>query len=126
MLNITEITNTIAELENGDTTFANCQKLASLYIVRDNFNKEDMQEVPQQQVVEVEHELSDILPQYQKYCEIKRKYQMNEVTKNAVINSIDNVCREIAEFLQTLYGSTDMQEERDAIKTMLAEINEII
>ena len=126
MLNITEITNTIAELENGDTTFANCQKLASLYIVRDNFNKEDMQEVQTQQVVEVEHELSDILPQYQKYCEIKRKYQMNEVTENAVINSIDNVCREIAEFLQTLYGSTDMQEERDAIKTMLAEVNTII
>lgn len=112
-MNITEINNTVVELENGETNFANCQKLASLYIIQDRYNSN----IPSNNV---ENELSDILPQYQRYCTLKRKYQLNEVTENAVINSIYNVCQEITEFLQTLYGSTDMQEERDAIKRMVA------
>ena len=37
MINIDEINETISELEQGDTTFATCQKLAALYTVRDNF-----------------------------------------------------------------------------------------
>ena len=36
MLNIAEIENTIQELENGNTTFDSCIKLASLYIVREH------------------------------------------------------------------------------------------
>ena len=110
MLNMTEVNNTIAELENADTTFTNCQKLASLYIVRDKFN------TPKNSV---EHELSDILPQYKSYCDIKRKYQLNELTATAVINSMQGVCKEISEFIEMLYGSTDMPEERQMILTML-------
>lgn len=35
MISLEEIERTILELESKDTTFANCQKLADLYIVRD-------------------------------------------------------------------------------------------
>ena len=117
MLSITEINNTITELENGDTTFANCQRLASLYIVRDKF--------PINHVNAVEHELSDILPQYKNYCAVKRKYQLNELTVDAVINSISGVCKEIQEFIETLYGSTDTQEERERIKQMIQSLQKI-
>ena len=114
MLNITEINNTITELENGDTTFANCQRLASLYVVRDKFP-----------VNTVEHELSDILPQYKNYCAVKRKYQLNELTVDAVINSIGGVCKEIQEFIETLYGSTDTPEERERIQQMIQNLQKI-
>ena len=116
MLNITEINNTIIELENGDTTFANCQKLASLYIVRDKLSNH---------VNAVEHELSDILPQYKNYCAVKRKYQLSELTVDAVINSIGGVCKEIQEFIETLYGSTDTQEERERIQQMIQNLQKI-
>ena len=116
MLNITEIDNTITELENGDTTFANCQRLASLYIVRDKFSNSTNA---------VEHELSDILPQYKNYCAVKRKYQLNELTVDAVINSIDGVCKEIQEFIETLYGSTDTPNERERIQQMIQNLQKI-
>ena len=94
MLNLTEINNTIAELEKSDTTFTNCQRLAALYIVRDKFSATNT----------VEIELQDILPQYRRYCEIKRKFQLHEVTENAILNSIDGVCKEVSEFVRALYG----------------------
>lgn len=121
-MNITEINNTVIELENGDTNFANCQKLASLYIIQDRYNRSTQNTDIEVKEDVVQEELQDILPQYQRYCEIKRKFQLNEVTENAVINSIHNVCQEITEFIRTLYGSTDMQEERDAIQQMLSAI----
>ena len=124
-MNIEEINNTVIELENGPTSFASCQKLASLYIIQDRYNKTDteiknVEEEPKPD--KVKQELSDILPQYQRYREIKRKFQLGEVTENAVLNSVDAVCREIKEFLRTLYGSTDMQEERDAIIKMVQSL----
>ncbi len=39
MLNLEEIDNTIEELESGDTTFSVCDKLASLYIVKEHMTK---------------------------------------------------------------------------------------
>ncbi len=38
-MNIHEINEAIRELENGPTTYHNCMKLASLYIVRDMYGK---------------------------------------------------------------------------------------
>ena len=54
-MDIKDINRTIAELEQDSTTFENCEKLASLYIVRDKFSQE---------------EVDDILPQYLKYMDI--------------------------------------------------------
>lgn len=105
MLNLEEINNTIEELENGSTTFDTCSKLASLYIVRDKLA-----------TTNVEEELNDILPQYRIYCNIKRKYQMGEVTEQTLYNSLTAVCKEINEFLHILYVSTDTQYERDMIR----------
>lgn len=40
MLNLREIEQAIKDLENSPTTYNNCMKLASLYIVRDTLRKE--------------------------------------------------------------------------------------
>lgn len=43
MLNLREIEQAIRQLENSPTTYNNCMKLASLYIVRDELRKESGQ-----------------------------------------------------------------------------------
>lgn len=105
-MNITDINRTIKELEEDSTTFENCEKLASLYIVRDNFNR-------------TTDELSDILPQYLKYVDIKRRYQLGEVSEKLVEKQIKIVCKEISDFIRALYSSTDTPEERNYIKNMI-------
>lgn len=115
MLDIQEIEDTIQDLENSDTTLDNCKILADMYIIRDQYYSNNPNKV--------EQELNDILPQYQLYRDIKRKYQLQEVTDSAVINSIYNVCKELQEFIQTLYSSTDTQAERDAIVDMIKKLN---
>ena len=71
---------------------------------------------------EVEEELNDIAPQYKSYCEIKRDYQLGKTTKEAVIKAMHGVCKEIEDFIQLLYSSTDMPEERDELKLLINKI----
>lgn len=111
-MDIAEINNTIAELENGETTFASCDKLASLYIVREHLNED-----------EVINEYNDILPSYSEYCEYKRKYQLGEVTERCVELSMQKVCQEISEFIHTLYISIDTVEERKIISDMIQNLH---
>ena len=118
-MDLTEITDTIESLENSATTFDNCSKLASLYIVR-----EQLQRSVTPQITEVESELKDILPQYRLYCQVKRKYQLNELTEQAVYIAMKDVCREIQEFIHTLYTSTDTPKEREMIKNLISALYE--
>lgn len=116
-MNIQEIENTIIELQNGDTTYANCQKLASLYIVKKHFptestNKENV----------VVKEFNDILPMYSEYCRIKRQYQLKELSGEAVLDAIQEVCREIKEFIKTLYANVDTVQEKEQLTNMIAEL----
>ena len=115
-MDISLIDRTIEELEDSDTTFPNCADLASLYIVR-NFYKP-------KSYSSVESELNDIAPSYKKYCDIKRKYQLNEITYDHVINSMRNVCREISEFIMTLYSNTESREERELLTNLLVSLSE--
>ena len=121
MLDIDIINETIKELEHRDTDFFNCNNLASLYIVRDHYKPEYSNEASKS----VTSELSDILPEYTKYKEIKRKYQLKEMTESSVILAMQNVCSEIKQFIQTLYSSTDMKEEREQIHNMLVKLAEM-
>lgn len=116
-MNLQEINNTITELENSDTTFSNCQKLADLYIVRNYCNKQ-----PTRVNNDVLKELNDILPMYSEYCRVKRKYQLKEVTSEAVIDAIHEVAREIKEFIKTLYANIETQEEKEELTNMIAEL----
>ena len=115
MLDVAEIENTIKTLEDGDTTFDVCIKLSALYNVLDRYKKkEDI----------VEKELNDILPQYQLYKEVKRKYQLKELNENAVYLSMQDVCREIKELIQSIYSGTDTEHERQLIKEMIQSLIE--
>ena len=119
MLDLKLIQDTIEELEMDETNFLNCQNLASLYIVREYFQPNSYREPKN-----VEKELSDIIPRYKEYCDIKKRYQMSEVAKEAVLNSMQFLCKDIIEFLDTLYSNTDMEEERIYLNNMFSLIGE--
>lgn len=126
MLNIEEVNNTIEELENSPTTFDTCLKLSSLYIVRDNYKRPENRDGSDENNHvnnEVVKELNDILPQYKEYCEVKRKYQLKEVSEQAVIKHLTEVCREIQEFIDVLYSSTDFNDERHIIVETLLKLS---
>ena len=111
MVDLTEIDATIEELENQPLNFDLCQKLSSLYTIRDHYK-----------AGAVIDEYNDILPSYKKFCEVKRQYQMSEISEDSVYKQLELLCSEISEFLQTLYQNTDTQTERDIIESMLKNI----
>lgn len=122
-MDIQEIINTIEQLENSATTYDNCFKLASLYTIKDNY---DRQQVNEDKISDdVEQEYSDILPQYIEYVDIKRRYQLGELSEKAVETQIKKVCDEISEFIHTLYTCTDMPIEREYIKNMLGGLQNL-
>jgi len=113
-MDIKDINRTIQELKEDSTTFENCERLAHLYIVREHLFTNDVQK-----------EFNDILPQYVKYTEMKRKYQLGEISERAIEKQIKAVCKEISEFIYTLYTSTDMPSEREIIKSMISGLQTI-
>lgn len=114
MINGDIINNIIDELESEDSLFDICQQLAAFYIIQDHMQKDKSSEVVA--------EYSDILPEYHKYVEIKKRFQQKQLTESAVLLSMQNVCSEIKQFIRTLYSSTDMPEEREQIKSMLVNL----
>ena len=111
-MDIDDINETIAKLENSETTFENCRKLAMLYVVRDNLAVDN-----------VEKELGDILPCYQQYVTVKRDFQMGKATNERLISAMESVCKEITEFIETLYNNTELFKERLKIEKMIKELS---
>ena len=118
MLNISTINDLINDFENGDTSLSNIRNLSALYNVKSHLlgsNKFD----------KTAKELNDILPSYINYIEVKKKYQLKEITETNVLLQLGNVCQEIKEFLFMLYHSTDTPEERKIIKDLINQLREI-
>ena len=115
MLDLEEISSAIKELENSQTTYDTCIKLAALYTVRNELTASDNNPV----VVE----LKDILPQYREYCSVKRRYQMQEVPDTAVHSAMQYLCDEIVEFLHTLYSNSDTRLERSMLRDMILDLS---
>lgn len=114
-MNITEINNTIQELENGNTTFDACIKLSALYNVRDRLTSDD-----------VVKEYKDILPEYNNYREVKTIYQQTFSNEYNVLASMSTVCKEIKEFILMLYSNTDLPQERQLIINTINNIEDIL
>lgn len=113
-MDIIAITEAIETLQNSDTTVENVNELASLYIVKEHLQT--------RLETEIDREYDDILPAYKKYVEIKRRYQLKEVTEGAVIKALNVLCQEIQEFLHIIYIHTDMNRERKILLTLFEQI----
>lgn len=111
-MNLREIEDTIEELENGDTTYDNCIKLSALYSVRDNLKSDTRKE------------LDDVLPLFKMYVAVKTKYQLGELPQASLSLAMHDLCKEVREFIETLYKNTELKEERETIKDMLTKLSE--
>ena len=109
------INELIDELEQGDTSLSNIRNLSALYNVKSHL-------LGTKNYDSITKELNDILPSYLQYIEVKRKFQLHETTENAVYINMKELCKEIKEFIQTLYSGTDMPQERELLKQMIKEI----
>ena len=116
-MDIVAINEAIQSLENDDTTVDNVSELSALYICRDHLYRT-------QSFDATETELRDIFPYYKKYREVKYRYQLNQTTEGEVIENMNAVCKELKEFVDTLYSGTDMNKERMCIRQLLKELNE--
>ncbi len=120
-MNIQAIQDNIEELETADTTVENVKELALLYIVRDNLKKS--LELNGNSTIS---EYNDILPQYRRYIEIKRAYQLGKTSEKEVEKSIKNMCKEVQEFIYTMYKCSDMPQERRQLKSMLEKLTDLL
>lgn len=113
-MDVVAIEEAIEELENSETTVDNIKELSALYICRDHLMLSNHDAV--------ESELEDIFPYYRKYRDIKRRYQLRQTNESEVAEGIKAVCRELTEFVETLYSGTDMNKERICIRKMLEKL----
>lgn len=114
-MNIDAINNLIDELEQGDTSLSNVRNLSALYNVKNHILGTSKYDTTTK-------ELSDILPSYLQYINVKRRYQLREVTEDALYINMKQLCKEIKEFVQTLYSCTDTPKERELIKQTVKEM----
>ena len=117
-MDINQINETIEQLENGETTFDACNKLASLYIVRDNLIK-------CWQIAE-ENPVPYILPCYPNYVENKRKYQLKEASEDCLHSGMNLLCLEISDFIHSLYSSCYTETEKTELKNVISSLNSFL
>ena len=117
-MNIYAINNAITELEKSETTYENVSELSALYIVQERLTKN-------RTIISndaTERELQDILPCYKKYIKIKREYQLGKATDDLLLDCMTAVCKEISEFIESLYNNTEFFKERLKIELMIKEL----
>lgn len=117
-MNIYAINKAITELEKSETTYENVSELSALYIVQERLTKNST-------IISndaTERELQDILPFYKKYIEIKRNYQLGKATDDLLLDCMTAVCKEISEFIESLYNNTELFKERLKIELMIKEL----
>jgi hypothetical protein len=129
MLDLDLINDTIEELEQDATSFENCEKLASLYICRMMYKNANMSVLDASNDVSynnVDLEMQDILPAYQKYVETKRRYQQYEVVDKMLIYAMQSLCDELIDFVSELYHNTETEAERVLIVNMITNMRSAI
>ena len=114
-MDITVINNMIDELEQSEPSLSNVRNLSALYNVRSNL-------LGTTRFDKTTKELSDILPSYLQYIDIKRKYQLHEVSDEALYLNMKELCREIQEFIRALYSGSDTQKERDMLRQLIKDM----
>lgn len=117
MIDLDMIEDTIEDLEQEPLTLDLCEKLATLYICRDNAKSRLNRKIDTSENVLIE--LNDIIPSYNKYVETKKRYQKYEVVEQMVIIAMQNLCDEITDFVSELYHNTETEAERAIIIKMI-------
>ena len=111
------INELIADLEKSESSLSNIRNLSALYIVRDKLTL-------QTPIDNTRKELDDILPSYIEYVKSKRQSTMTLTANEFVLINMQNLCKEINEFIHSLYTATNSEAERKIIKNLINNLKE--
>lgn len=111
------INELIADLEKSESSLSNIRNLSALYTVRDKL-------VPQISIDNTRKELDDILPSYIEYVTSKRRSALTLTSDEFVLINMQKLCKEINEFIHTLYTATNSEAERKVIKNLISDLKE--
>ena len=111
MLNLDEINGTIEELENGETTFTACSKLASLYIVRDRLLTNPVDLVPESNIDEQIEDIQSLFVNY-----------MRDRTLDNLTTLLSTICNMLSE----LYHTCTEPQERQEFSTFIKNLNSLL
>ncbi len=111
------INELIADLEKSESSLSNIRNLSALYTVRDKLS-------PKTETDTTRKELDDILPSYIEYVTSKRHSAMTLTSDEFVLINMQKLCKEIREFIHTLYTSTSSEAERKVIKKLIIDLKE--
>lgn len=117
-MDLSIIEENIRILEESNTTVETVQELSSLYTVYNNLK---YKQNPKKSSLQ---ELNDIMPAYDKYCEDRKQSQLGYTNDDAVLHSLKLLCKELQEFIETLYSNTASRKERLAILYLIKELND--
>ena len=123
-MNLAEIEKWIDILENEEMTFTGCQKLASLYICQEHA-KAGLKTMIDGSNEGIRKELCDIFPQYERYIEVKRDFQMHKTGKEELIRVLTYLCKELEEFVDALYTSSQTQEEQGVLDNLIKNLKNL-
>ena len=119
------LNDAILEHESKDTTYANCEKLAWLYIVRDHCAHQ-MGTASIEPIADVERTATvEILPSFSKYAEFKKAYKIGDASKDKVLQSFNALILELKDFLNLLYSNTDTEEEREILHALIKDLQRV-
>ena len=124
-MNIQEIYEEIEILENSDLTRQNALDLASLYVIKGEYEKLKFDGITCVKSSDTETELNDILPSYERYVNSKRNYQLGMGNDDTVIEDFNLLCLEISEFLMSLHCSLTTVKEKKLFKNTMEKILDI-
>lgn len=113
-MDLQEIDDLIARMENGQITDFTYVELASLYIIREHLTK------PVETMVDGVSE--EILPCYCTYIDKRRRQQRKELSEDACISDLDELCCEIQDFIEALYLQCLLGKERRRVLKMLDDL----
>lgn len=111
------INELITDLEKAESSLSNVRNLSALYNVRTHLIENKPKDIARK-------ELDDILPSYIDYIGSKRKSAMTLISDEYTCINMQRLCKEIKDFIQSLYTGTSSDAERNVIKKLIADLRE--
>lgn len=109
MIDLQEIENTIAELENGKITLNTCNDLANLYIIKDHLKDRDL--IPESNMDEDLMDIQSLLVRYMMDRDI--------ITLNIMLSAL-------LKMLSELYHTCETPNEKTEFMDFAENVNKII
>ncbi len=89
------------------------------------YGENEVSETVENSTEDIVKEYKDILPRYEYYKNAKIRYQTGEITEQALVVSVNDMCREIYEFCEILYTNADAESEKRQYLSLFQSLADI-